>query len=97
MPIFAFILSILLMAFGLDASPNDEAPVSYQGRIRPGEAYARLWLEELYHAPNLKRSDWSSFDVESKSALNLVWNIHLFGHQPYEQAPLFWVQYSNKR
>lgn len=92
MRIFVIILSILFLAFGLEAAPADEAPVSYQGRIRPAEAYARLWLEELYHAPALKRADWPSFDVSSGLALDLVWKIHLLGHQPFDQSLLFWVQ-----
>lgn len=87
-----FILCTLIMSLGLEAAPANEVPVSFQGRIRPAEAYARLWLEELYHAPAIKRADWSSFDVSSGSALDLVWRVHLLGHQAFDQSPLFWVQ-----
>lgn len=73
------------------ANSNGDFPVLYQGRFRPAEAYARFWLYERYHAPNLKTQDLTAFHTTSSSALSFLWSIEFQGHLPYQSAPLFWI------
>lgn len=91
-----FFLLICVWCFSLNAAPND-LPTAYQGRIRPLEAYTRLWLQDLYHAQTLRRTDLAAFQTDSNEALDLAWNMHIFGHTPWDDAPLFWVQHSETK
>lgn len=71
----------------LDAEQLREiVPVSYQGRFRPAEAYARLWLHDMYHAQQLKPADWPD-----PSPVHFLWQLHLRGSQPFKGMPLFWL------
>jgi ABC-type transport system involved in cytochrome c biogenesis permease subunit len=85
---------IFLIGFSfalLNAQPEQDFPVLYKGRYRPAEAYARLWLNEIYHSQTLKHKDWPAFHTTSSSPLNLLWSFNTRGHLPYEHAPLFWI------
>jgi ABC-type transport system involved in cytochrome c biogenesis permease subunit len=77
---------LFLIAFPIAAQAKidslAELPVAYKGRIRPMEAYARLWLEELYQQQQLPK----------ESALNLLWSLHFFGHTPWNETPLFFIR-----
>jgi len=85
---FFSLLVILLpmLAFG---SAEKEFPLLFKGRYRPSEAYARLWLFELYHSETLKSKDLTTFKADS--ALDLIFKLNVLGHQPWSHAPLFWV------
>lgn len=73
-------------------NPEKEFAVLYNGRFRPSEAYARLWLSDLYHKQSLKKSDLPLFDTNDPSALELLLNLQVFGYTPWKSAPLFWVK-----
>lgn len=71
-------LTFPLESVELDTSPLAGVPVSYKGRFRPADTYARLWLSDLSH--------------REASALNFLWELHFQGKEPWEAAPLFWIQ-----
>lgn len=87
-----YTLLLLLFPLFLSSTPEQEFPVLFKGRFRPAEAYARLWLYEDYHAQSLKKKDLAQFNTNDPSALNLLFNLQLFGHTPWDAAPLFWIQ-----
>lgn len=71
---------------------SDTFPVSYKGRFRAAEAYASLWLEELYHAPVIHPSHLPAFSLSShQTPLDFIWMLQAFGHAPFNASPLFWV------
>ncbi len=84
-------LAILFFPFSLRSSPLEEIPLSYKGRFRPAEAYARLWLDEIYHSQALKCSHRPLFQSETGSALDFLWLLQVWGHQPFKSSPLFWI------
>jgi ABC-type transport system involved in cytochrome c biogenesis permease subunit len=79
------ILLFLLLFLPLSA----EIPVSYKGRIRPLDSYARLWLYENYDAQEIKNKHRQDFGIKSGKASELLWQLHFFGHAPWDEAPLF--------
>lgn len=87
-----FSLFFLLVITHVSGSEFESVPVAYQGRFRPAEAYARLWLYDNYHAEQIKSGDRGAFDGDAGSALDLLWQIHLRGHEPWDEAPLFWIR-----
>lgn len=92
MPIF--ILFFLFLTNFLHANQSSESlefPVLAQGRFRPAEAYARLWLYEFYHAPAIKKGDLSSFKLQNPSALHFLWKLNFLGSSAFLDAPLFWI------
>lgn len=68
-----------------------DIPVSYKGRFRPMEAYARLWLYDLYHRETIKKSQLLEFKSTNGSALEFLWKLNFFGSKPLLNSPLFWV------
>jgi ABC-type transport system involved in cytochrome c biogenesis permease subunit len=78
-------------ALPLSASPEQEFPVLYKGRFRSAEAYARLWLYDIYHAPTLKSTDLTAFQTSTSSALSFLWSLDRVGYRAYQTAPLFWI------
>lgn len=64
-------------------------PVAYNGRIRPLEVYARLWLQEIYGKQELRAADVSAFGLKGRSATDLILKLHFEGIAPFEDAPLF--------
>jgi ABC-type transport system involved in cytochrome c biogenesis permease subunit len=91
---FILLCSLLIGFFfiSLNASPEEEFPVLYKGRYRPAEAYARLWLYEMYHSPTLKQADLAAFHTTSTSPFILLWSFDLLGGLAYQNAPLFWIR-----
>ncbi len=89
---FIFLLCFFHLFHSLEASPQQEFPILYKGRYRPAEAYARLWLYDMYHAQTLKSSDLALFHTTSSSPLSLLWFLNFKGYLPFQTAPLFWVQ-----
>jgi ABC-type transport system involved in cytochrome c biogenesis permease subunit len=88
---FWFTLSLFLTLFSFSHA-EEWTPVAYQGRFRPAEAYARLWLYDLYHSQSLKKSHLEAFNTSENSALDLMWSLHIKGASPFEASPLFWLQ-----
>lgn len=82
---------ILLFFFLFCSSLESTVPVSYQGRIRPADAYAKLWLYDIYHRDSLRKEDLTSFQTDSVSALDFLWQLTIIGNKPYLDSPLFWV------
>ncbi|HEV8052880.1 MAG TPA: cytochrome c biogenesis protein CcsA [Parachlamydiaceae bacterium] len=74
--------------------PTKDLPVSYQGRFRSLESASRLWLYDIYHRQQLKKNDLQLFDAKDASAMDLLWQIHFFGHQAWDESPFFWVHYA---
>ncbi len=70
---------------------SEEIPVAFKGRFRPIEAYARLWLYDVYHAEQLKPEDWTHFQTDTGSPIDLILRFHLFGYHPFINSPLFWI------
>ena len=89
-----FLLLFILLNFpiqNLNASMKDEIPISYKGRFRPFEAYSKLWLQEIYHAEQIKKNDQEAFNLNDGSAETLVWNMHFLGAEAWNDAPLIWI------
>lgn len=80
----------ILLFINVEATQIEEIPVAYKGRFRPAEAYARLWLYDIYHAEKILPKDRLAFSNDS--ALDLLWQMHTKGHAPWDDAPLFWVE-----
>lgn len=70
----------------------ETVPVAYRGRFRPMAAYARMWLYEFYHDEQLAHKDWNAFSSINGSAMDLLWKMHFLGHEPWDDAPLFFVR-----
>lgn len=92
MPNLIFRFFLLIFPFILLGQTDQEFPVLYKGRFRPADAYARLWLYDHYHSQTLKSNDLASFNAASPSALEFLLNLHVMGHTPWDEAPLFWIQ-----
>lgn len=75
--------------------PTRDLPVAYQGRFRSLESAARLWLYDSYHKQSLKKSDLDAFHTTDPSASDLLWNIHFFGHDEWNDSPFFWIHYAS--
>ncbi|MDP1834478.1 MAG: cytochrome c biogenesis protein CcsA [Chlamydiales bacterium] len=73
----------LLLACLSSLHAQSEVPVAYQGRIRPLEAATRLWQYNLSHS--------------QKAALSFAWELHIKGHEPFDQTPLFWIQHADTK
>ncbi len=82
------IFFLLISALHVGAA---EFPVSYQGRYRSSEGYARAWLFQRYHAQRLKKNDLAAFQTDSNSALAFLWSLEFRGASPYQDVPLFWI------
>ncbi|MCE5315864.1 MAG: cytochrome c biogenesis protein CcsA [Parachlamydia sp.] len=80
-------LTLPLEGIELDTSALASVPASYKGRFRPADSYARLWLADISHRQSLI----------SRSALNFLWELHFMGKDPWEDAPLFWIQRAEQK
>jgi ABC-type transport system involved in cytochrome c biogenesis permease subunit len=76
-----FIFWLLFLQLPLAAYVAQEIPAAYQGRFRPADAYARLWLYDFCHS--------QSFD--KTPALDLIWKLHVLGHSFLDQTRFFWL------
>lgn len=92
------LIAILILLCSLGSSSfsyalsKEEMPVSYKGRFRPADAYAKLWLYELYHAQELKKGALESKGLFPDSSLDFLWHLHFLGSSDSEETPLFWIQ-----
>lgn len=68
-----------------------EIPVLYKGRIRPVEAYSRVWLYDLYHAQSLKNNKHDFF-VSDPSAALFLFHLLADGPKKWVDSPLFYIQ-----
>ncbi len=92
-------LNLTSIAHGADSnmpglmptSSLELVPVASKGRIAPSDAYARLWLFDLYHNLKIKAAHRAAFHPSAGSALELLWKMHFLGHTPWDDAPLFWL------
>ena len=80
---------LILSPFLLTANAEEEFPVLFKGRYRPAEAYARLWLFDIYHSETIKVKDLSAF--QATSALDFIFKLNMLGHHPWDNTPLFWI------
>lgn len=64
-----------------DSEEMQQLPVLYKGRLRPLEAYAKLWLYEISH----------SEEILDTSAVDLLWKLHFAGAEEGQNLPLFWI------
>lgn len=95
--IYFFIFLLCLCFNDLDGNSDysfkelENVPVIYKGRIRPMDAYARLWLYEIYHKQYLLPAHQNSLKNSQGSALEFIWNISQKGHEAWDNLPLFWI------
>jgi ABC-type transport system involved in cytochrome c biogenesis permease subunit len=82
---------LVIIEMNLAASISDEIPVLYKGRFRPFEAYSQLWLYDLYHKESIYKSHLKEFGLSDGDAEMLLWNLHISGHNEFDEAPLFWI------
>ena len=65
-------------------------PVFYEGRVRPLESCARLWLKDVYKRETLLAEHRQFLHLSSSSPLEFLWRI------PYDPSvqnvPLFWIE-----
>lgn len=73
------LLSLVFLYFSIHAT---EPPALYKGRFRPLDVAARLWFQEIHH----------SSKIDNTTPLDLLWEIHLKGHEKWDGTPLFWIQ-----
>lgn len=79
----AIFLTSLSISCSTQAGISSEVPVFYKGRFRPLDAYAKLWLYDIYHK--------QSIDGMSQEFL---WKIAFEGTDQIQETPLFWVHYA---
>lgn len=65
-------------------------PVAEQGRFRPSDVYIKHVLNEIYHHPSIKSKHRHEFSGHSD--MEIVWNLHFDGFQPYPQSPLIFIK-----
>lgn len=87
---FISLLFLFFYSFTVSGSPDPTVAVSYKGRIRPLDAYAKLWLYDFYHSRNFKKKHLAKLEISQPA--ELMWHLHLLGHTPFDSFPLFWVQ-----
>lgn len=97
---FILISILFMMQFvSAEAATNpleiiQELPVAYQGRFRPLESAARLWLYDFYHRQQISNEDLEKFHTQENSALDLLWKMHFQGHKHWDDSPLFWIHHA---
>lgn len=92
---FKKIILILLSLSAFCSAANDslkEIPVSFQGRIRPLESYAKLLLHDFYGAYKLQDQDLAAFQLSSADAAHFLFKLYTEGYKRWQDAPLFWVE-----
>lgn len=70
----------------------ENVPSSFKGRFRPLSATGKLWLYDVYHHQEIKKKHQSLFLMDGQSPAELLLKLHFFGHGPWEESPLFWIQ-----
>lgn len=90
---FVVFLIILCTSIELIGNPPiEDVPVLYKGRYRPMEAYAKLWLYEIYHQQAILPEHRDAFQIPNGSALEFLWSLSKEGHEKWDNVPLFWIQ-----
>jgi ABC-type transport system involved in cytochrome c biogenesis permease subunit len=72
-----------------------EVPTSYNGRFRPLDATARLWLSNNYNNVAIKSKHYTNFHMLDSSAVSLLWKLQFCGYANWTDSPLFWVYSSD--
>lgn len=76
------LLLLASQAAHISASP---VPCLYQGRFRPLDCAAQLWLYDIHHKSQFQK----------QSAEEFMWQLHLDGHEAWDTSSLFWVHHAN--
>lgn len=84
--IYRLLLLLLLCSF-------NTAPVAYQGRFRPVDVYAKLWLKNVYGKDHVKKSDVEAFGIPGQDPLHVLFKLHFLGIESLKDAPL--IQFKN--
>lgn len=97
--IWFWVLFNLFISLGLTHQAEgresiETIPVLYQGRFRPLDAASRLWLHQIYHAQSIQKTDRISFHIPNRQALDLLLQIHLYGHTLWDDAPFFAIDHA---
>lgn len=92
-----FILSCSSLIADSPFEQTKDLPVAFQGRFRSLDSAARLWLYDTYHQQQLKKNDLASFHTKDPSAIDLLWNLHFFGHTKWDDSPFFWIHYATEK
>lgn len=85
-------LIIFLSFLILSSLAFSSFPVAYQGRIRPAESYAQLWMYSIHHTHDIPENEWPLFHVENGSPANFLWQLNFHGHEKWDDTPLFWLR-----
>lgn len=94
---FPTIFFCMLLQQALSATDILQIPVAYQGRFHPLDVYAKLWINELYHHQSIKSIHRKAFDSINGSATDLLLKMNFLGHQPWDNAPLFWIHFAKTK
>ncbi len=94
---FILFLSAIFFIFvaishSLFANEIQEFPCLYKGRYRPVQAYAHLWLYDIYHAPILENNLIKTHPISSSDPLGFLWSLDFLGYYAYRTVPLFWIE-----
>ena len=73
------------LTFELTGGVKGEVPVAYNGRFRPVEAQARLWLHELEKGGTTK-NELKSKGLQTWNPENILWQIHFRNEEGVELA-----------
>jgi len=88
-----FLILLFFSSFGYSSeNPIKDIPLSYQGRIRPFESYARLILYEFYRDYKILDRDLKAFHTASNDASPFLFSLYTYGYSFWEDAPLFWFE-----
>jgi hypothetical protein len=86
-----FLVFIFLIALGvLDAYESDfgSLPVYYEGRVRPLDACAQSWMQEIYNRNRLLPEHRTFFSVPVATPLEFLWALRSSEAGTF---PLFWI------
>lgn len=87
------LLSVLIvfvfLIFSKNLSTSEEVPIMGQGRFRPLETYAQLWLYGFYHNQEIKKEHLPAIPSKDGNALSVLWHMHFNGHNKWDNAPIF--------
>src|SRR6267154_3655192 len=66
----------------------ENVPVFYEGRIRPFDAFARLWMQAVYHRHDLLPEHRQFFPSSINSPVDFLWSLNSFDAT---KLPMFWL------
>lgn len=85
--VFLFLTILFGQLSAEDLNSLKSVPVSYKGRIRSFDSYAKLLLYEFTH----------DHQIEDQKALNWLVDLYYHGFQKWANTPLFWVEDEPKK